>query len=45
MERYGRFQKETRHVLEKVYRKHFGSAFSPSPKGEKAKRGAREVRK
>jgi molybdate transport system regulatory protein len=45
MDRYGRFQKETRDALEKVYRKHFGSAPHLSLKGKRAKRKAREVRK
>jgi molybdate transport system regulatory protein len=42
MERYGRFQKETRESLEKVYRKHFGSGPPPVLllKGKKAKRSS-----
>lgn len=45
MNRYGRFQKETRDTLEKVYRKHFGSSPHPvpPPRGEKGKKGGKRV--
>ena len=49
MDRYGRFQKETKDILEKVYQKHFGSSphsrSLPPLKREKAKGKAKEVRK
>ena len=49
MDRYGRFQKETRDILERIYRKHFGSPPHSRPlpprKREKAKGGAKEARK
>jgi len=45
MDRYGRFQKETRDILEKVYRKHFGSLPHPVPlpKGGKAKARGKKI--
>jgi molybdate transport system regulatory protein len=45
MNRYERFQKETRESLEKVYRKHFGpSPHSVAlPRGEKGKKRGKKV--
>jgi molybdate transport system regulatory protein len=45
MDRYGKFQKETRDTLEKIYRKHFGPSSHSGvlPRGEKRKKGGEKV--